>query len=131
MIRQTAEAIKARLLAKGYELVSNPDRADFVCDFTLGTAERMDIHSYPPPYAGSWFWDAGLRGGPYWGKDLDPRVYRNGILSIDIFDQRAHRPIWHGWSTQEISQSAPGAADGSVEETVAEVLSWFPPGHMQ
>jgi hypothetical protein len=131
VIRQTAEALKSRLQSKGFELVSNPDRADFVFDFTLGSADRMDIRSYPQPYAGSWFWDPGLRGGPYWGESLSPRVYRNGTLSIDVFDPRTHRPIWHGWSKHEISESETTASEASIEQTVFEVLSWFPPGHMQ
>lgn len=119
-LRQTEEAIRTYLRSKGFEPVSTPEKADFVVDFTLGAADRTDIHSYPAAYAGSWFWDARLRGGPYWGPDIDPAVYGSGILSIDIFDQKTHRPVWHGWSKQPFSQ-----------QTVGEVLSWFPPGHMQ
>ncbi len=113
VIRQTEEAIKSRLQRKGYALVSSPDRADFVLDVTLGSAERADITSYPQPYAGRWFWDPYLRGGPYWGKDLDPRVYHDGTLSIDIFDQTTHRPVWHGWSKHQIASSEKTAPGGS------------------
>jgi hypothetical protein len=131
VILQTEEAIKSRLQSKGYDLVSNPDRADFVLDFTLGSADRTDITSYPQPYAGRWFWDPGLRGGPYWGKNLDPRVYRDGTLSIDVFDQTTHRPVWHGWSKHQLSKSENTASEASIDQTVIEVLSWFPPGHLQ
>ena len=131
VILQTEKAIKLRLQRQGYELVSSPDRADFVFDFTLGSAGRTDISSYPQPYAGRWFWDPILRGGPYWGKDLDPRVYRDGTLSIDVFDQTTHRPVWHGWSKHPISESESTASEASIDQTVVEVLSWFPPGHLQ
>ena len=48
VILQTEKALKLRLQSKGYELVSSPDRADFVFDFTLGSAGRTDISSYQP-----------------------------------------------------------------------------------
>ncbi len=77
-------AIQAELQRKGFELVSDPESADFVVDFTQGATARA------------------------------------GVLSIDFFDQRTHRPVWHGWSKEEYSQ-----------QTVRDILSWFPPGHTQ
>ena len=125
------EAIKARLRHKGFVLASEPQRADFIVDFTLGSTDRTDIHSYPDPYAGRWFWDAQLRGGPYWGPDIDPQVYRAGILSIDVFDQGTHRPVWHGWSKDAIPQADATLTAAHIQLAVGEVLAWFPPGHMQ
>jgi hypothetical protein len=127
----TEEAIKARLQHKGFVLASEPQRADFIVDFTLGSTDRTDIHSYPAPYAGDWFWDPQLRDGPYWGPDIDPRVYRAGILSIDVFDRRTHRPVWHGWSKDAIPHADATITAAHIQLTVGEVLSWFPPGHMQ
>jgi hypothetical protein len=130
-VRQIEKVIEARLADKGFRFVSDPERAVMVVDFTVGTEGRVDIKSYPAPYAGSWFWNAQLRTGPYWGRDIDSRVYREGILSIDIFDPRTGRPIWHGWSTIPISSAQGDGSTGSIEQVVHDVLSEYPPGHMQ
>jgi Domain of unknown function (DUF4136) len=130
-LRQIEQVIEARLAYKGFKLVSDPERVAMVVDFTVGTEGRVDIQSYPAAYAGSWFWDAPLRTGPYWGRDIDSRVYREGILSIDIFDQRTRRPIWHGWSRIPISPAQGDGSKGSIEQVVHDVLSEYPPGHLQ
>ncbi len=130
-IDRLEESIGARLEHKGFTLTRNPASADAIVDFTLGTFGRIDANSYPAPYVGGWFWDAQLRTGPYWGENIDPTEYRDGILSIDIFDNRTHRPIWHGWSKIMISRTAVIGAVGSIERIVRDVLSEYPPGHMQ
>jgi hypothetical protein len=96
VLRKVEDDIRARLEAKGYQSASNPASADFIVDFTVGAGDRIDLNAYPAPYAGGWFWDAGLRGGPYWGRQIDAAAYRPGILSIDLFDASTHRPVWHG-----------------------------------
>jgi hypothetical protein len=58
---------------------------------------------------------------------LDSPAHPPGALSIDIIDQKVHRPVWHGYSKQALAQrEAP-----QIQQSVADVLSWFPPGHAQ
>ena len=88
----TAKAIQTSLQHKGFELVSNPAKADFMVDFSL-----------------------------------DSPAHPRGALSIDIIDQRAQRAVWHGYSKQALAQpEAP-----RIQQTVADILAWFPPGHAQ
>ena len=121
------DAIKADLTRRNYSLVSNPDIADFVVDFTIGPQERTDTRSYPSQYQETW-----LRGRPswgqhYWGIGVDLQEYRQGILSIDVFDNRSHRPVWHGWSRKELPQHNPSDPTKAVQQTAVAVLAWFPP----
>ncbi len=128
VVQRAHDAIQAALIAKGYQLADDPAAADFVVDFTIGSRERADIRSYPAPYAGPWFgrysywW-----GSPYWGSEVDVRQYREGTLSIDIFDAHTHRPVWHGWAHKELTHADIERSAGSIRQAVDSVLARFPP----
>ena len=126
------DAIRADLKQKGYVEASDPSAADFSVDFTIGSHERTDINSYPEPYAlGGWdgwgLGGAGWWGGTYWGESLDVYQYREGVLSVDVFDRRTHRPVWHGWAKKELSTADLERSEGPVQRAVAAVLARFPP----
>jgi hypothetical protein len=128
VVTRTEDAIRAQLSAKGYA-TANDANADFTVDFTIGSKERTDVSSYPEPYAGAgWGWGrGGWWGGGYWGNDLDVRQYREGTLSIDVFDARTHRPVWHGWAKKELSRKDIEQSEEPIRRAVAAVLARFPP----
>jgi Domain of unknown function (DUF4136) len=119
------DAIRADLRERGYVEASDPRVADFTVDFTVGSRERTDIATYPQPYAG-WGWGPWW-GGPYWGDTVDVHQYREGTLSIDVFDAHSHRPVWHGWAKKELSDDDIEQSAGPVQHAVAAVLATFPP----
>lgn len=128
VVQRAHDAIQDALSAKGYQLLSNSAAADFVVDFTIGSRERTDVRSYPAPYGGPWFW--GNRywwGAPYWGSEVNVHQYREGTISIDIFDGRTHRPVWHGWARKELTREDLEHSAGSIREAVDSVLAQFPP----
>jgi uncharacterized protein DUF4136 len=129
VVQRADDAIKAELQRKGYTLSADPAAADFAVDFTIGSQERTDINSYPDPYVGpGWGWGRrGWWGGPYWGDNLDVRQYREGTLSIDIFDAHGHRPVWHGWAKKELSRSDIEQSEEPIRKAVQSVLARFPP----
>jgi hypothetical protein len=128
VIQRAHDAIQQALTAKGYQLVDEPAAADFVVDFTIGSRERTDVRSYPAPYAGPWFRGYGSWwGAPYWGNEVDVRRYREGTLSVDIFDGHSHRPVWHGWARKELTRSDIEHSGGSIRQAVDSVLAAFPP----
>jgi len=126
VVQRAHDAIQDALSAKGYQLVGNAAQADFVVDFTIGSRERTDIESYPAPYGGPWFrsywW-----GAPYWGSEVNVHQYREGTISIDVFDGRTHRPAWHGWARKELTRADLEHSAGSIREAVDSVLAQFPP----
>jgi Domain of unknown function (DUF4136) len=126
---RVSDAIKADLLGKGYVLATEPATADFTVDFTLGVQERTDVDAYPEPYAArGWGWGTrGWWGGPYWGTAVDVRQYREGTLSVDIFDAHSHRPVWHGWAKKELTRSDIDNSTQTIQNAVASVLAKFPP----
>jgi Domain of unknown function (DUF4136) len=129
VVQRAEDAIKAELTRKGYQLTTDPAAADFTVDFTMGSQERTDINSYPDPYVGmGWGWGRrGWWGGSYWGDNLDVRQYREGTLSIDIFDAHTHRPVWHGWAKKELTRGDIEHSEEPIRKAVESVLAKFPP----
>jgi hypothetical protein len=97
-----------------------------VVDFTIGSRERTDVTSYPQPWVGPWWGGPGWYG-PYWGNQVDVRQYQEGTLSIDVFDARTQRPVWHGWAKKELSRSDIEQSAEPIRRAVEAVLSKFPP----
>lgn len=129
IVERARKDIETRLEQKGYTYVTNPEAADFAVDFTIGARERTDIRTYPTPYGGPWSW-YGPRwwGYPYWGTGVDVHQYREGVLSIDVFDARTHRPVWHGWARKDLTRRDMEDSGRSIREAVDSVLAKFPPG---
>ncbi|HVW70506.1 MAG TPA: DUF4136 domain-containing protein [Steroidobacteraceae bacterium] len=122
VVSRARDAIQSELTRKGFVLVSDAGAADFAVNFTIGSAERVDIDSYPIEYRGPWGW-----GYHYFGDGIDVKRYREGTLAIDIFDARAHRPVWHGWANKELTRYDMEHSAGPIRAAVAEVLEQFPP----
>jgi hypothetical protein len=130
VVQRAEDAIKEEMSRKGYQVTTDAALADFTVDFTIGSQERTDVNSYPDPYVGlGWGWGRpGWWGGSYWGDSLDVRQYREGTLSIDVFDARSHRPVWHGWAKKELSRKDMENSEQPIRNAVAAVLAKFPPG---
>jgi hypothetical protein len=128
VVQRARDAIQVEMGKKGFAYVTDPAAADFVVDFTIGARERVEVESYPVPYAGPWSWGyPGWWGYPYWGNAVDVRKYREGTLSIDVFDAHGHRAVWHGWAKKELSQADIDHSEASIPLAVAAVLASFPP----
>ena len=131
VVQRTQDAIAEELTRQGYRQVGDAAAADFTVDFTIGSREPTDINSYPEPYAGigwgGWGYGPGWWGGPYWGTQIDVRQVHEGTLSIDIFDSRSHRPVWHGWAKKDLSRKDIEQSEQPIRTAVAAVLAKFPP----
>ena len=131
VVSRTQDAIVQDLQRKGYQQVADPAAADFSVDFTVGSRERTDINSYPEPYAvrgwAGWGWGPGWWGGPYWGNNIDVRKVQEGTLSIDVFDTRTHRPVWHGWAKKDLTRKDMEQSEQPIRAAVEAILSRFPP----
>lgn len=126
--QRTKDTIVNALEQKGYRYVSDPSEADFAVDFTLGSRERVDIHTYPQPYAWPWYgYGRYWWGYPYWGSSVDVTTYREGTLAIDVFDAKTHRPVWHGWAKKSLSHEDIVHSTEAIRKAVDAVLAKFPP----
>lgn len=117
--RLIREAIERELSSKGFNRVADGSSADFVVAFTVGARDRIDADSYPEPYRGNWLWR-------WEGRYVDLRTYREGTLSIDVFDGKSRQPVWHGWARKTITQADSSDPDPVIRRAVARILEKFP-----
>jgi len=131
LVTRIQEAITRELGRRGFRPAVDAGSADFVVDFSLGYKERTDLKSYPDPYGTlNWGWgsDGGWWGGPYWNpNEIDLHQYRDGTLSIDVFDGHIHKPIWHGWRRKPLSRKELDRSADPIRATVRSILAKFPP----
>ncbi len=118
-------ATKSDLTAKGFRFVEDPNKADFVVAFTIGT--RQEVRVTGNPYAVGYGMRPYMWGSPYY-QDIDVRQFTKGRLSIDIFDVKAKAPVWHGHAEKSISSSDQKKAEELIHEAVTKILATFPPG---
>jgi len=124
-------AVETALAAKGYGRVDAADAADFVVSFTVGSRDDIRVNSYPSMsmgysagYPSHWRW-----GASYYccASDTDVRHYTKGILAIDVFDVKDHRPVWHGVASKTISEKDRKNIEATVNAAVDAILAGFPP----
>lgn len=127
-VRWARSAIEAELERKGFQYTADPAAAQFAVDFTIGAKARVDIHSYPAPYGGPWYWyRRSWWGYPYWGAGVHVYHYSEGILAIDIFDERTHKPVWHGWARKPLTREDLEHSRAAIARAVDSVVAQFPP----
>jgi len=128
------EAIEQNLNSKGYTKVAEPESADFVLSFTIGSRNEIKVDSYPsmtgsvgvgygyPRHWGGW-------GGAYYGygTETSVRQYTKGMLAVDIFDVAERRPVWHGVAEKTINESDREDVEGTIKAAVGALFSAFPP----
>lgn len=139
-VRRTKLAIQRKLIEKGFDYVETNADADFVVAFTLGERERISAHTYPLPYYSAYYgYSRGRRGAGsrYYGfgydpwfdyrRDLSIQTYIQGLLAIDMYDQKTNDPIWHGMATRRLEHKNAEVAEAHTVAIVSAILEKFPP----
>ena len=122
-------AFEDGLAGKGFRKVDDPEAADFVLSFTVGSREEIKVNSYPSTYAGYGYRGAWGWGGPYYGMATETQVrqYQKGMLALDVFDVKEHRPVFHAVAEKSITESDRKKMDETIQAAVNAVLQAFPP----
>ncbi|MGI9455386.1 MAG: DUF4136 domain-containing protein [Aeoliella sp.] len=120
-------SLEKALVAKGYRFNNQPNDADFVVSFTVGSREEIRVDSYPTMgggYGGRWGW-----GGAYYGHGTQTSVrqYTQGMLAIDIFSVQQRRPVWHGYATKKITADDRENQLTTIDAAVESIIAGFPP----
>jgi hypothetical protein len=117
-------AIRSELEKKNYAFTDDRDNADFVIAYTVGTRERIQTTSYPAGYFGAWGWH--VHGSYYYVREITEHRYTEGTLSVDIFDGKLKKPVWHGWAEKTITKSDREDPGPAIKEGVAMLFESFP-----
>lgn len=120
-----AQSIEEELVRKGFRFVENPEQADFVVAYTVGTREKIVSTSYPSAYGGPWGWH--MYGHYYYQTEVVHRSYTEGTLGIDIFDGKSKQPVWHGWASKSVTSADRNNPSPVIQDAVAAIIKRFPP----
>jgi hypothetical protein len=121
-VRRIREAIERDLQSKGFELVAAREDAQFALSFTVGARDMITVNEYPPYYRGAWEW-----GPPYYGPNVNPDMYTEGMLAVDVFDNATREPVWHGWARKTIVGADVDDPEKTINAAVDAILADFPP----
>jgi hypothetical protein len=123
--KKIVQAIENELSRKGFTYTEDPDQADFVVSYTVGTRERIDETSYPVAYRGAWGWH--MYGRYYYQTEVVHRTYTEGTLGIDVFDGKTKQPVWHGWASKSVTSADREDPSPVIKKAVAAIIKRFPP----
>jgi len=116
------DAIELAFTNKGYQLISDPEKADFTISYTVGSRDKIKVNSYPVSYR---------TGYGRWGRSMSMasqtsvRQYKEGRLAIDVFDVKTHQPAWHGYAVKRISSADKENKEQVIKEIVHSVVAQF------
>lgn len=119
-------AIENAFVKKGYQLIQDPEKADFALSYSVGSRDQIKVTSYPAMYQGRMGWGRGYYGGSM-GTETHVSQYTEGKLAIDIFDVKTHQPVWHGWAVKRLAKKQDDDVDhdAKIAEIVEQVVNQF------
>jgi hypothetical protein len=123
-------AIEANMSARGVALVPS-GTADCVVGYAIGTRQVFNDYygGWGPGWGVGWGYGGwGRRGGfGAWGYD-GPWVENETRIAIDVFDARAHKPIWHGAVSQNAADLRGQNAENKIQVATAAIFAKMPIG---
>jgi len=118
-------AIEQAFIAKGYQLVTDAEQADFTISYTMGSRDKVKVDSLPITYRTSFMWGHRYYGGIGIGNGTHVRNYTEGKLAIDVYDVKSHQPVWHGWAVKRIKSSEQDNPTKAIKMVVEQVVAQF------
>jgi hypothetical protein len=120
-------SIQSNMTARGIQLVDRA-AADCVVGYAMGSRQVFD--NYYGGYGAGWGFGGyrrgwGFRGG--WGYDA-PWVENETRISVDLFEAKTHKPIWHASASQNVYELSGPAAVQKIDLATAAIFNKFPGG---
>ena len=121
-------AIRSEMDAKGFNYANDPEGADVVISFTVGSRDKIKVDQYPASYRTSYGrYYRGYGYGASYGTETRVRQYTEGQLAIDIFDVEKHTPAFHGSASKRLTSRDRDNPEPLINSVVTEALIGFPP----
>ena len=119
--------IRQNLLDKGYTYKVVPDESDITVSFNYSIRPKMDLYNISKQVGFS-YGSYHRYGGMSAPTCTDISEFDQGLLFIDIRDNRTGRLVWRGTGADIVSiHATPEALQDQVEKMVTAVLEQFPP----
>lgn len=130
VINRVVTAVDKELKAKGYQLVDK-DQADFYVNWFGGIENKIRQETINTYYGGMGYGYGGWGYGGY--RPAHSRTYnveyQEGILIIDIVDNKDKQLVWRGTGQDYVEEKGtPEKMTAGINQAVTQILSDFPPG---
>lgn len=126
-------AIASNLAAKGIQPVDDRSAADCVVGYAMGSRQVFDDYygGFGLGWGGGYGW--GRRGfGGGWGAggawDDGPWVSNETRITVDLFDAKSRKPIWHASASQSVADLTGPNAEARINAAAAAIFTKLPVG---
>lgn len=128
------DSIQANMAARGIQLVDRAS-ADCLVGYAMGSRQVFDDY-YGGYYGAGWGFGGWRRGGWGWGGGWGyggwgydgPWVENETRISVDLFDAKLHKPIWHASASQNVNELSGPEAVQKINLATAAIFAKFPAG---
>ncbi len=131
--KRLRDAIASSLAARNLPAAAEGANADCLVSYAIGSRLAPDPlssqyawgygygygYGVPPPIG----WGRYAGAGALWGA---PSVYRQGRVSVDLFDARSHQALWHAFVDADVTELTGAQADTRIKAAVAAIFEKFP-----
>lgn len=123
--KRLREAIGTKLNAHGLAVVAEGAAADCLVGYAIGSRLAPDPAS--PRF--SWGLGWGSWGHRGWGGSVMydvPYDYREGRVTVDLFDARSRQALWHAYVDADVTGLTGADAERRINEVVTAIFEKFP-----
>lgn len=126
MEKRVREAVNNELQKQNMQLV-DVAQADVLINYHASVDTKIDIDTVNVGYGARWnYWNMG------YNTQTTTREYEVGTLIIDVIDSASKQLIWRGAKEGRLKKNqTPSQREAAIKETVANILSNFPPKAQQ
>lgn len=120
-------AIQSNLAAHGIRRAEANETPDCVVGYAIGSRVVADEYAGWVGYGYGYGW--GGWGGPRGWGNLGygwPAVRNEGRISVDLYDAKTHRAIWHASVDQNVTDETGQDAEARITTAVAAIFQKFP-----
>ena len=119
-------SIQSNMAARGIQLVDRA-QADCVVGYAMGSRQVFDGY-YGGYYGAGWgygYYGRGWGGYGGWGYD-GPWVSNETRISVDLFEAKSHKPIWHASASQTTYELSGPEAVQKIDLATAAIFAKWP-----
>ncbi|HTP39169.1 MAG TPA: DUF4136 domain-containing protein [Steroidobacteraceae bacterium] len=124
--KRLRDAVQANLAEHGLQPVAEGAAADCTVAYAIGSRQRLD-DGYPRVGWGFGFGWGSRRSFGSLAWDDDVYAYREGRISVDIYNARNNEPIWHASVDEDVTYLTGSDAEARIGSAVKALFSKFPP----
>jgi hypothetical protein len=122
--KRLRDALAEQFKSRGMALAVDRESGDCQVRYSIGT--RLEVDPGTPRFS----WGVGMgwggrRGFGSMAWDM-PYAYREGRVSVDLFDARSHEALWHAYVDDDVTRLTGDEAERRIHAVVAAIFAKFP-----